>query len=161
MQLSKPIPLQEDAVNSFIAQHQSKITGVLSGFDRLVIRGTLRRIAYTAGMFLFLCFRRVLLKNFGQFADDSTARLKQALEKHGECLGRPVIYLPSSQTDKEAHARKILEKDGAVDGVIAIFKTLEMGQSFDLYRNAKTKMLPDFCKGKYRTVATGWGYARS
>ena len=125
----------------FIAQHASKITGVLSGFDRLVIRGTLRKISYTAGMFLFLCFRRVLLKDFGRFADDSTARLKNAIEDHAERLGRPAIYLPSSQTNKETRARDILEKDGAADGLIAIFKTLEMAQSFDLYRNAKMKKL--------------------
>ena len=34
----------------FIASHQDQISGVLSGFDRLVFRGTLRSIAYAAGM---------------------------------------------------------------------------------------------------------------
>jgi hypothetical protein len=33
-------------MKEFIAKHQAQILGVLSGFDRLVFRGTLRGIAY-------------------------------------------------------------------------------------------------------------------
>jgi hypothetical protein len=43
-----------NAVQQFIAKHQDDITGVLSGFDRLVLRGTLRSIAYTEGMRQYL-----------------------------------------------------------------------------------------------------------
>ena len=42
--------------------------GVLSEFDRLVLRGTLRRLSYAAGMKGFLDGRRVLLKHFGDYA---------------------------------------------------------------------------------------------
>jgi hypothetical protein len=37
-------------MQEFIAKHQEQINGVLSGFDRLVFRGTLRPLAYAAGM---------------------------------------------------------------------------------------------------------------
>jgi hypothetical protein len=43
----KAISLQEDAVKRCCAE---RILGVLSGFDRLVFRGTLRRIAYVEGL---------------------------------------------------------------------------------------------------------------
>lgn len=39
----------------FIQQHADQVTGVLSGFDRLRFRGTLRFLAYTQGMFSYLC----------------------------------------------------------------------------------------------------------
>ena len=35
-------------------KHQDQIAGVLSGFDRLVLRGTLRSIAYSQGMSQYL-----------------------------------------------------------------------------------------------------------
>ena len=38
-----------NAVQQFIAKHQDEIAGVLSGFDRLVLRGTLRSIALRGG----------------------------------------------------------------------------------------------------------------
>src|SRR5437868_3247392 len=40
-------------MQQFIAKHQDQIAGVLSGFDRLVLRGTLRSIAYGQGMFQY------------------------------------------------------------------------------------------------------------
>jgi hypothetical protein len=37
-------------MHEFIAKHQDQIAGTLSGFDRLVFRGTLRSIAHDEGM---------------------------------------------------------------------------------------------------------------
>jgi len=37
-------------MNEFIAKYADQIQGQLSGFDRLVFRGTLRQIAYPFGM---------------------------------------------------------------------------------------------------------------
>jgi hypothetical protein len=47
-------------MNRFIKQHAGQIQGVLSGFDRLRFRGTLRRLAYTRGMQSFLNHTHVL-----------------------------------------------------------------------------------------------------
>jgi hypothetical protein len=41
-------------MHEFIAKHQHQILGVLSGFDRLVLRGTLRSIAHVDGMKRYL-----------------------------------------------------------------------------------------------------------
>jgi len=41
-------------MNEFIARHAERITGVLSGFDRLVFRGMLRPISYPEGMMGYL-----------------------------------------------------------------------------------------------------------
>jgi hypothetical protein len=38
-----------NAMQEFIAKHKEEIAGVLSGFDRLVFRGTLRSISYAEG----------------------------------------------------------------------------------------------------------------
>jgi hypothetical protein len=59
--LNKP---QEDSMNQLIQKYRKKVIGVLSGFDRLVLRGTLRAISYTAGMMNFLYDMDVLLKDF-------------------------------------------------------------------------------------------------
>ena len=77
----------------FIHRYAARITGILSGFDRLVLRGTLRQIAYAAGMFMFLCCRRILLKDFGAFAQTSTKMLRDASVAEAERLKRPVTYL--------------------------------------------------------------------
>src|SRR5205809_6187782 len=65
----KPELPQEDAVHSFIQRYGSKILGVLSGFDRLVLRGNVRQVAGADVMGRFLWSRGVLLKDFGKYAD--------------------------------------------------------------------------------------------
>ena len=52
-------------MHEFIAKHQDKIAGTLSGFDRLVFRGHLRSIGTTQGMMNYLWTNHVFLKDFG------------------------------------------------------------------------------------------------
>jgi DNA-binding IclR family transcriptional regulator len=47
-------------LKTFVAKHAEKITGVLSGFDRMLFRGTLRELSYAAGMTQFLSIARVI-----------------------------------------------------------------------------------------------------
>lgn len=41
-------------MNRFIDKYSGKLLGVISGFDRLVLKGTLRPLCYPAGMMNFL-----------------------------------------------------------------------------------------------------------
>ena len=52
------------------------LSGVLSGFDRLVLRGTLRSIAYAGGMSQYLSSKHVLLKQFGSHVEQVSQHLK-------------------------------------------------------------------------------------
>ena len=51
-------------MNPLVAKHADAVIGTLSGFDRLVFTGTLRQLAYTAGLKLWLWAAKVLLKDF-------------------------------------------------------------------------------------------------
>src|SRR5260370_30904975 len=57
---------ERSAMNEFIARHAQGIAGVLSGFDRLVFRGTLRPISYPEGMMGYLSGHSVRLTGFGR-----------------------------------------------------------------------------------------------
>lgn len=125
----------------FLQKHADKFTGVLSGFDRLVLRGTLRALSYIAGMKGFLWDRQILLKDFGDFAQAATERLKSATEEHAERLGRPVVYLTSAQTSKEEVALRVAERDGVTEGLVCVIKCVEPCVGFDIHRNAEIKKL--------------------
>ena len=102
----------------FIASHQDQISGVLSGFDRLVFRGTLRSIAYAAGMQQYLSSNDVLLKHFGAHVEQVSQRLKAASLAEGVATGRPVRYLASAKASKEDIARRIAVEDGVTQGLV-------------------------------------------
>jgi hypothetical protein len=121
-------------VQRFIANHQRQITGVLSGFDRLVFRGTLRSISYVGGLKRLLWDHRVLLKDFGSYAQGLTTHLRDATLCWADSQKRPVQYVPSSATDKAALAQKIAQRDGITSGLIAVLTAIEPWPSFEVYR---------------------------
>jgi len=54
-------------MNTFLQRHAPSVTGMLSGFDRVRFRGTLRLLANAGGMGAFLAYMGVLLKDFKQY----------------------------------------------------------------------------------------------
>ena len=57
---------EENAVKSCVQKYEHDVMGSLSGFDRLVFRGIVRRLLYPQGMDYCLAFLGVLLKDFAQ-----------------------------------------------------------------------------------------------
>ena len=95
----------------FLERHSDKITGVLSGFDRIVFRGYLKYLAYTAGFEAFLVCQGVLFKEFSKYVQTTTELLKEASLQSASELQRPIKYINSPQISKEEEARRILVKD--------------------------------------------------
>jgi len=125
----------------FIQRFSDKIIGILSGFDRLVFRGSLRRVAFPEGMMSLLWHKRVLLKEFEAYVTGVTEQLKEASFEAAHKQNRPIHYLESSKTDKEALARKIAKEDHITEGLITIITCVEPCQTFHLHRNRATKKL--------------------
>ena len=87
-------------MQEFIAKHSEKLHGVISGFDRLVFRGTLRAISYAAGLNAYLCRKQVWLGDFAEHVRAVSERLKQSSLAQARKLGRQVVYLASSRSIK-------------------------------------------------------------
>ena len=128
-------------MNGFTAKYADRLAGVLSGFDRLVFRGTLRRLSYVEGLRGYLWDRKVLLKDFGAHAQAITERVKQACEAAAQQAGVPIRYLPSADTSKEEVARKLAQERGVSQGPICLLTCVEPFVGYDIYRNAATKKL--------------------
>jgi hypothetical protein len=132
---------KENAVYEFIAKHEKDICGVLSGFDRLVFRGTLRSLASGQGMDKYLGVNHILLKEFGNHAKQTSERLKQASLAEANRLKRPVNYLNSSRVCKEEVARQIAKADGIKFGLVCVLTCVEPCQSFEIHQDRATRHL--------------------
>jgi hypothetical protein len=128
-------------MNKFIEKLGKQIQGVLAGFDRLVFRGTLRRIVYDAGMKSYLWQNQVLLKDFGKHVERTSQQLKVASLTAAQQAGRPVRYLPSSQVSKEEIAREIAAKDQVKQGTVCVLTSVEPCWSFEVGPNRESKKL--------------------
>lgn len=128
-------------MRQFIAKYAGRVAGVLSGFDRLVLRGSLRRISYEFGMMGYLWANQVRLTEFGRHAREVSEAVKEASLREACATGRPVQYLYSSRTSKEETARAIAERDGIREGLVCVLSCVEPCLSYDVYRNPETKQL--------------------
>jgi hypothetical protein len=124
---------------AFLNRFGGSVTGVLSGFDRLRLRGTLRHLFQPTVMEAYLNACRILIKDFGAFALRLSGRIKAAAYATAGQAGRPFQYLPHSRSSKEDLARQIARADGVTSGLFAVFSALENCLSYSVRGNRQTK----------------------
>jgi hypothetical protein len=129
-------------MKEFIAKFGKLLLGVLSGWDRLVIRGELRVLyAEDGGMQQYLKTNGVLRKDFRDHVHCISQRLKTASVQVAREKQRPVMYVGSPKASKEAIARGVAERDKIEDGLICVLTCVEPCMSFSVVPNGKTKEL--------------------
>ena len=125
----------------FLKRHEGRIEGIISGFDRILFRGTLRSINYSKGMEIWLSSRGILMKNFAPYAQQLSQRLKEHARKLAERHGRPFIYLESSNQSKEDVAHNIMQQQGIEKGLICVLSCVESCRSYTVRNDWKEKIL--------------------
>ena len=125
----------------FLERHNGRVLGVLSGFDRVLFRGTLPSISHLAGLEGFMANYRILYKEFGAFVQKLSEKVKAHAEAVANKEGRPFHYLPSASASKEELAREIQEKDGIQEGLVCVLSCVEPCQTYSVLRDRKTKKI--------------------
>jgi len=129
-------------MKEFIAKFGKMLWGVLSGWDRLVIRGELRVLyADGGGMQQYLKSNGILMKNFRDHVHSISQRLKAASLAAARAGNRPVKYVGSPKASKEEIARQIAQQDQITDGLICVLTCVEPCMSFSVVPNRETKEL--------------------
>lgn len=128
-------------MEQFITKHRGLINGVISGFDRLVFRGSLRTLSHEKGMYLYLSRVHVLLKDFASHVQALSERIKKTTQVLTEARGLKVIYLHSPKTDKEALARQIAAERRITEGLICILSVVELCRTFQVRRDREAKQI--------------------
>ncbi len=130
-----------DTPNPFLTQHQADVIGILSGLDRLRFKGSLPQLYYPRTMEAYLEVKKILFKDFKQFATDLTQRIKNAALHLAEVAGRPFRYLASCHTRKETLARELIHQDRLQEGLVGVFGCVEPCRTYFLRGNRQTKKL--------------------
>lgn len=125
----------------FLQRHTYQIVGVLSGFDRVLFRGTLRSLSYLSGMDKFLGSQGVLYKGFGAFAERLSEQVKAQAEAIARQHQRPLRYLESAQQSKEDIAQAIMNQDGIREGLVCVLTCVEPCHSYFLRKDKERKLL--------------------
>lgn len=132
---------REATMDAFLARHQDRVRGVLSGCDRVLFRGTLRSISYLDGMERLLASHRIPYTQFSAFVKRISDRLKTHAEQLAKKHGRPLIYLESAALSKEEVALAIQQQDGIREGLVCVLSCVEPCQTYALKKDAQRKHL--------------------
>lgn len=118
-------------MQKLIARFGKAVKGVLTGFDRIVFKGTILPVTHEEGAMSFLGWRGVLNRDYKKWVLAQTDALLKAVDRLArEQTGRPIIHLNSWQADKEKLARNQQEKTGIKSGLIGAWSCLESGWSY-------------------------------
>jgi hypothetical protein len=126
-------------MKQFVARFATLVTGVLSGFDRLVFRGFLLPLMRQGGMHILLDAAKVRLLDFRDYVRRTTEMLKEAALADAVEHDRPIRYLESPAISKEDLARQLLAEHPVDEGLICLFKALEPCRTFEYHRSADPK----------------------
>jgi hypothetical protein len=127
-------------MNEFTSRYSDQISGVITGFDRLVFRGNLSLI-HDAGMKGYLWANGVAWKDYAEHVADVSRQVKLAALAPIESAGRPVRYLSNGKESKEEIARAIALQDGITSGPICALTAVEPCLTWRVAGNRETKKL--------------------
>lgn len=129
----------EDTMDQFLSKFGSVVTGVLSGLDRLVFRGTLRSINFVDGLVGYLLRREIKFIDFGKSAESESKKLIEASLMAARKQQRPIRHLQSSGLDKNKIACEIAQQDRIEAGLVCVLKVVEPCYSYELHRDREQK----------------------
>jgi hypothetical protein len=160
-------------MQQFIAKYREQISGVLNGFDRLVFRGSLRRLNYGSfdpgqratvarGMEEYLWQNKILFKDYGQHVKRASERLKRASLQPFEQQKLPVVFLRSPVENKDELARRMAAEKKIGSGLVCAISALEPSPTFEHRgRSIIRRVRPCHVLYQYQIHAeVGWMYAR-
>jgi hypothetical protein len=132
---------RSNAMDAFIQKYRQDVTGVLSGWDRVRIRGMQRILANVGGMMSYLAHIGVQMKEFGAFVERTCLRVRQASEQAAQRLNRPVQYLFSPALDKYREAENLAQRDQVKEGLVCVFSCVEPCLAYQVRPDRATKMI--------------------
>ncbi len=115
---------------TFIERHASKIRGVLSCFDRVVLTGTLPDLCHADAMARYLGARQIRLFDYPRFAEPFREELHAHAERLAADHGLTIDFIRRKTFRKEDRIKQILATRGDHPGLVHIFSAMEPCPSF-------------------------------
>lgn len=142
------------------------IIGVLSCYDRIVIKGTLPTICYAEGMARYLTTNQIKLFDYVKFAEPFREKIKAHAEKLATKYSLPIEFIRSSNARKEDIAKKHF--DNSKLGLVCILSAMEACPTYRPWHDkASGKTFLKSAQGKclhyyfyFNDPDIGFGYVR-
>lgn len=133
-------------MNSFLQRFGSLVKGIISGFDRIVFKGSILPLMYENGAASFLRSRKILHKDFKPWMTEQTGRLVEDAESYCQKqVDSRILPIISSKLRKEEVAHNRQSELGISEGLIGVWAATESCTSYKAMFS-KTQSFPQIRK---------------
>lgn len=122
---------------SLLDRYHDKIAGVLSCWDRVVIRGTLAGLCYAGGMTSYLNAQGIRIFDYPRFAEPLRDRVRANAEKLAAKAGVEIEFIRKSSSRKEARIKEVIKQRGDHPGLVHILSAMEACPSYRPWHDAR------------------------
>jgi len=141
-------------MQNFIERHNTKIKGVISCFDRIVLTGTIPGICYAEGMTSLLFKKNIRIFDYTDFVEPMREEIRLNAEKLAEENGMEIDFIRKKNFRKEDRINDIIKQRGSLPGLVHIFSAMEPCTAYKPWHNKKThktylKTVPGKCLHYY------------
>lgn len=125
-------------MNMFVAKFRDIVKGIITGFDRIVFKGSILPLMYAKGAMSFCRTHGIRNKDFKAWAMDQTGQVVASAESYArEHCGHGIIPILSSKIRKEELAHKRQQELGTQSGLIGVYSALESCWSYKAQYSAQ------------------------
>ena len=118
-------------MNTLLQKFSAVVKGVISGFDRIVFKGSILPLMYPEGATRFLRSQNVLNKDYKSWVTQQTQRIVEPAEKLAQTIkGQKITSIPLSKLRKETIARKRQRQMNIDTGLIGVWSATESCRSY-------------------------------
>jgi hypothetical protein len=128
-------------MGSLVDRYHDKIAGVLSCWDRVVLRGTLPGLSYAAGMTAYLNAHHVRIFDYARFAQPLRDQVRHNAEELAEQAGVDIEFMRKSSLRKEARIQDVLQRRGDHPGLVHVLSAMEACDSYQPWHDVTNSQL--------------------
>ena len=125
-------------MNMFVAKFRDVIKGIMTGFDRIVFKGSMLPLMSAKGAMRFCQSHGIRNKDFKSWAIAQTSQVVESAQRYAqEHCGQGIEPILSSRTRKEDLAHKHQQKSGIQSGLIGVWSATESCWSYKTQYSAE------------------------
>ena len=118
-------------MNTLLQKLSSVVNGVISGFDRIVFKGSILPLMHSEGVTGFLRRRKILNKDYKDWVTNQTQNIVEPAEKLAkELSGHKITHISSSKYRKEDIARRRQQQMKIDTGLVGVWSATESCMSY-------------------------------
>jgi len=120
-------------------KYGDRLDGVLNGYDRITLHGSLHPFCYAKGMTNYLYSQQIRSFDYAQFAEPLRDEIRANAEAVAAAAGLSIEFIRQRNFRKEDRLASLIKKRGWQPGLVHIFSAMEPCAAYQAWHDKQTQ----------------------